>query len=148
MQCPRCQHTKTKVYDSRITHNGKITHRRRECLHCRYRFTTHEEIKSLDLQVQKRSGQIVDFSSEKLEKGIRKAYNKRRIDNANINQLLQNVIEDILKTNTNPIPSTTIGSIVLQNLRDIDEAAYICYWAMFGNFETADEFNNLLKEFQ
>jgi transcriptional repressor NrdR len=148
MICPKCQNEETKVYDSRLSKNGRTTRRRRECLKCGYRFTTLEEVRVLDLKVEKRNTQIVDFDQEKLEMGIRKAYNKRSIDNDKIATLVQKVTEDILALDKNPIKSTRIGRIVLKNLRNFDEAAYICYWAMFGNFETADEFNRLLKEFQ
>jgi transcriptional repressor NrdR len=148
MYCPKCQHSETKVYDSRLAQSGRAIRRRRECLKCAYRFTTVEEVKVLDLKVEKKNGQIVDFDQEKLETGIRKAFNKRRIDNTKVAVLVQKITEDILALNKNPIKSTRIGKILLKNLRNTDEAAYICYWAMFGNFETADEFNTLLKEFQ
>jgi transcriptional repressor NrdR len=147
MICPSCGNKSTKVYDSRNTKNGRAVRRRRECLKCSYRFTTLEEVKVLDLMVEKRSGQIVNFSESKLEKGIRKAFNKRRIDNQKINKIIQKVIEDIVATGKNPVKSTRIGKIVLKNLQNFDEAAYVCFWAMYGNFETAEEFDNLLKKF-
>lgn len=148
MICPKCQNPKTKVYDSRLTHGNRAVRRRRECLKCTYRFTTLEEVKVLDLYVEKRNAQIVPFSEDKLEIGIRKAFNKRRIDNEKIAKLVQKVTEDILSAGRNPIRSTRIGKFVLKNLRGTDEAAYICYWAMYGNFDTADDFNKLLKEFK
>jgi transcriptional repressor NrdR len=147
MICPKCHNTNTKVYDTRVTQNGRATRRRRECEKCGYRYTTLEEIKLLDLYVEKKNGQVELFSQDKLESGVRKAFNKRRIDNEKVATLVQKVIEDITETDKNPIKSTKIGKIVLRNLRETDEAAYICYWAMFGNFESAVEFNKLLKEF-
>jgi transcriptional repressor NrdR len=148
MHCPKCHFPNTKVYDSRVSQGGRAMRRRRECLQCGYRFTTLEEVRILDIKVEKRNGQIVDFDQDKLELGIRKAFNKRRVDNQKINLLVQKVIDDIIASGKNPIKSTRIGRILLRNLRNVDEAAYICYWSMFGNFETAEEFNNLLKEFQ
>lgn len=146
MICPRCQSPKTKVYDSRLTQNGRAVRRRRQCLDCSYRYTTLEEVKVLDLEVEKRNGQVVPFSEAKLEKGIRKAFNKRRVDNEKVAQLVQKVVEDMLATGKNPIKSTRIGKLVLKNLKTADEAAYICYWAMYGNFDTAADFNKLLEE--
>ncbi len=146
MICPKCHNKNTKVYDTRVTQNGRTTRRRRECEECEYRFSTLEEVKILDLYVEKKNGQVELFSEDKLERGIRKAFNKRRIDNEKISSLLQRVIENITEVDKNPIKSTRIGRIVLKNLREVDEAAYICYWAMFGNFSSADEFNKLLKE--
>jgi transcriptional repressor NrdR len=147
MICPKCHHKQTKVYDTRVTQSGRATRRRRECEDCNYRFTTLEEVKILDLYVEKKNGQVELFSEEKLETGIKKAFNKRRIDNEKITLLIQKVIEDITEIDKNPIKSTKIGRLVLKNLRNIDEAAYVCYWAMFGNFQSAEEFDKLLKEF-
>jgi len=147
MYCPKCGHKTTRVYDSRLTQNGKAVRRRRVCPKCKYRFTTLEEIKILDLYVEKRNGQIVPFEIEKIETGIRKSFNKRKIDNIKIAKLVQKVVEDIVATGKNPIKSTRIGKIVLKNLREVDEAAYICFWAMYGSFDTAEDFNKLLKEF-
>lgn len=148
MNCPKCHFPETKVYDSRQNRGGKSVRRRRECLRCEYRFTTTEEVRIIDLKVEKRNGQLVDFDQDKLESGIRKAYNKRTVDSDKINDLVQQVIEDVVALGKNPIKSTRVGKLVLKNLRKLDEAAYICYWAMFGNFETAEEFNDLLKEFK
>ncbi len=145
MNCPKCHNSETKVYDTRVTQNGKITRRRRECLKCQHRFTTIEEIKVLDLMVEKRNGQTVPFSEEKLEKGIRKAFNKRRVDNGKITILVSKVTEDILAAEKNPIKSTRIGKIVLKNLESVDKVAYICYSAMFSNFENEDDFIKLIK---
>jgi len=148
MMCPKCHNPNTNVYDSRITRVGRAVRRRRECGKCGNRFTTLEEVKILDLYVEKRNGQTELFSEEKLEKGITKAYNKRRIDQEKIGHLVQKITEDILTTGKNPIKSTRIGKIVLKNLKHSDEAAYICYWAMYGNFDSAVSFNKLLKEFE
>jgi transcriptional repressor NrdR len=148
MFCPRCKNTDTKVYDSRINPDGNSIKRRRECLKCSYRFTTVEEIKTIDLKVIKRNGQVVDFDIQKLEYGIRKSFNKRQVDKKLIDELIQDVINDIANTENTSIKSTKIGKIVLKHLREADEAAYICFWAMFGNFQTADEFNKLLLQFK
>lgn len=145
MFCPKCQFSETKVYDTRVTQGGRVTRRRRECLKCRHRFTTIEEIKVLDLMVEKRNGQTMPFSEEKLEKGIKKAFNKRRIDNNKVSNIVQKVTEDILATDKNPIKSTKIGKIVLKNLEKVDKVAYICFSAMFSNFENEDDFIKLIK---
>ena len=145
MYCPKCHFPETKVYDTRVTQNGRVTRRRRECLKCQHRYTTVEEIKVLDLMVEKRNGQTAPFSEEKLEKGIRKAFNKRRIDNNKILNIVQKVTEDILAIDKNPIKSTRIGKVVLKNLEKTDKVAYICFSAMFSNFENEDDFIKLIK---
>ncbi len=148
MICPKCRSDSTGVYDSRSTHAGRAIRRRRQCTDCSYRFTTIEEVKVLDLKVEKRNGQIVDFDQEKLELGVRKSFNKRPIDNDKFNKLSQQVIEDILELDKNPVKSIKIGQIVLRNLRNLDEAAYICYSAMYGNFNSVEDFSKLLTDFQ
>jgi transcriptional repressor NrdR len=147
MNCPKCSHANTRVYDSRLTQSGRAVRRRRVCSKCNYRFTTVEEVKILDLYVEKRNGQVVPFEIEKIEYGIKKSFNKRKIDTSKISRLVQKVVEDIVASGRNPIKSTRIGKIVLKNLREYDEAAYICYWSMYGSFNTAEDFNKLLKEF-
>lgn len=148
MQCPKCHYPETKVYDTRSSNNGKNIRRRRKCMECKYRFTTLEVVKVLDLKVEKRNGQVVDFDETRLEFGVRKAFNKRNIDNQKISDLVQKVVDDILTTGKNPIKTTRIGKIVLKNLKTTDEAAYICFGAMFWSFESTDDFNKLLDDFQ
>lgn len=86
------------------------------------------------------------FDEEKLERGVRKAFNKRTIDQVKIEEIVQQISEEILKLDKKIIKSTRIGRIVLRILKKTDEGAYICFWAMFGDFESAEDFNELLKE--
>ncbi|NJL96468.1 transcriptional repressor NrdR [Candidatus Gracilibacteria bacterium] len=145
MNCPKCHYNNTKVYDTRTTQSGKVTRRRRQCLECKHRFTTVEEVKIFDLMVKKRNGQEVIFSEKKLEQGIRKAFNKRPVDNAKIAKLVQDVIEDVLQASKNPISSVKVGKLVLKNLEKVDKVAFICYSAMFSNFDSVDDFINLVR---
>jgi transcriptional repressor NrdR len=145
MRCPKCLNQDTKVCDTRNTQNGRVVRRRRECEKCHYRFTTIEEMKILDLKVEKRNGQLVDFSEESLAKGIRKSFNKRSVNLNKINAVTQKIIDDILETGKNPIKSTRIGKIVLKNLKQIDEVAYICFASMFLNFENLNDFSRLVR---
>lgn len=148
MRCPKCLYTDTKVVDTRSTQNGRSIRRRRECEKCAYRFTTIEEIKILDLKVEKRNGQVVDFNQGTLEKGIKKAFNKRSVNLNKISAVTQKIIDSIIETGKNPIKSTKIGKIVLKNLKQVDEVAYICFAAMFLNFENLDDFSSLVKAIQ
>ena len=147
MNCPKCTNPDTKVLDSRLTRAGKAVRRRRECTTCHYRFSTLEEMRILDLGVEKRNGRVVPFREEKLEYGIRKAFNKRKVDSDKIDSIVQKIVDEVVKVDKNPIKSTRIGRLVLKVLKQEDEAAYICFWSMFGDFETADEFSKLLKQF-
>ena len=148
MNCPKCNIGDTKVYDSRQSKSGRAMRRRRECLACKYRFTTVEEAKILDLNVKKRSGQIVPFSEDKLEYGIRKAFNKRPVESTKIQDLTQQVLEDILAldhNSSNPISSVKIGKLTLKRLKEADKVAFICYSAMFSNFESVEDFIKIIN---
>jgi transcriptional repressor NrdR len=143
MLCPKCKHPDSKVLDSRPANT--YTKRRRQCEKCGFRFTTMEEIKIFDLVVEKRSRKKELFSEQKLETGIRKSFNKRNIDDEKITLLMQTAIDKILALDVSPVSSIEIGKITLEVLKSIDEAAFVCYWAMFGNFSTIDDFKNLLN---
>ena len=145
MRCPKCLNQDTKVCDTRNTQSGRMVRRRRECEKCQYRFTTIEEVKILDLKIEKRNGQLVDFSEESLSKGIKKSFNKRSVNLNKINNVIQKTIDDILETGKNPIKSTKIGKIVLKNLKEVDEVAYICFASMFLNFENLNDFSRLVR---
>ena len=145
MNCLKCNHGDTKVYDSRTFKLGKAIRRRRECLSCGYRFTTVEEPKTSALNVRKRNGQIVPFSEEKLESGIRKAFNKRPVEAGLVQELSQQVLEDILALDQNPISSVKVGKMALKRLKEADKVAFICYSAMFSNFESVEDFIKIIN---
>jgi transcriptional repressor NrdR len=146
MFCPKCNFADTQVVDSRPL-QGEVR-RRRICKNCGYRFTTAETARVTDIYVQKRNGTTELFSEEKIEKGIRKAFNKRVVDEEKMRYMLHRVVEDVIKSSDNPIKSKKVGSIVLNILRETDEVAYICFCAMFGNFDTVDDFSKLIKGFK
>jgi transcriptional repressor NrdR len=145
MRCPKCFNPQTRVCDSRNTNSNRSVRRRRMCDTCEYRFTTVEEIKIIDLKIEKRSGQVVPFDQSSLERGIKKAFNKRSVSANQINDVIQRTVDDILEINKTPIKSTKIGKLVLKNLKDVDQVAYICYASMFLNFENLDDFTRAVR---
>jgi transcriptional repressor NrdR len=148
MYCPKCKSTDTNVYDSRVINDGKTIKRRRECGACGYRFTTHEELKMVDIYVIKRNGQEVPYNKEKLKLSILKSFNKRKVNLDLINSLVEKVTDDVLAMNKDSVSSEEIGNIALNQLSSKDEAAYICFMAMFKNFTTAEDFIKLVKQFE
>lgn len=145
MNCLKCNQGDTKVYDSRVVKTNKAIRRRRECLECGYRFTTVEEPKTFELNVLKRNGQIKPFSEEKLESGIRKAFNKRPVEAGLVEELSQQVLEDVLALDQNPISSVKVGKMALKRLKEADKVAFICYSAMFSNFESVEDFIKIIN---
>jgi transcriptional repressor NrdR len=148
MYCPKCKNVDTQVYDSRAINDGKTIKRRRICNSCSYRFTTLEELKVIDIYVKKRNGQEVQFSKPKLQLSIQKSFNKRKVNNDLIVRIVDEVVDQILSEHGDDITSAKIGNLVLNKLRDVDQAAYICYMAMFMNFDTANDFIKLVKQFE
>ncbi|GAB4148610.1 MAG: transcriptional regulator NrdR [Patescibacteria group bacterium] len=144
MLCPNCKTSRDKVVDSRESKDCLIIRRRRECLNCGYRFSTLETLKPLDLLVEKRDGRLEEFNERKLNNGIQKAFNKRSMNQKQIDEMISRVIEEIVFMKKSVIKSSEIAEIVLKHLKALDVAAYVCFWAMYGNFSTLKEFKDLI----
>ena len=145
MLCPNCKTSRDKVLDSRESKDCTSIRRRRQCLNCGYRFSTLEVLKPLDLLVQKKDGRMEEFSEKKLTYGIQKAFNKRFVNQKEIDSMISKIVEEIVFLKKNPIKSTEIAETVLRHLKSIDIAAFVCFWAMYGNFSTLKEFQDLIE---
>lgn len=150
MRCPICYHEETKVLDSRSASDDLAIRRRRECAKCGFRFSTYEEIELLDLMVVKRDGRREVYSREKLEKGLRRALEKRPTDGDKFKQLVNNIERDIQvhvkNKKTGPaIGSEDIGEIVMKNLKKVDKVAYIRFASVYKSFTDAGEFAEEIK---
>lgn len=142
MKCPRCGSIDDKVIESRVLAGSTATRRRRECVGCGYRFTSYERIEDKPLMVIKSSGRREPFTREKLERGLRRALEKRPISQLAIEKIL-NDIEDasmLLAKGSNEIPSSTLGDMVLKELYSIDLVAYIRFASVYRNFENLEGF--------
>ena len=141
MRCSNCQNTETKVLDSRPVEDGTAIRRRRECEKCEFRFSTYEEMEILGLQVQKRSGGRQLYSREKLERGIRRSFEKREHTDESLRKLLSGIEQDIQKkARDGVIPSAAIGDIVMKRIKQIDKVAYIRFASVYRQFEDVEEF--------
>lgn len=141
MKCPYCQHEETKVIDSREAE--EIVRRRRECLGCENRFTTHEIIESAPLYVIKKDNSRELFDREKVRRGIIKACEKRPIEIEKINEALDK-IELKLKKN-NEISTNVIGEEVMRHLKRLDKVAYIRFASVYREFEDVSDFKKELN---
>lgn len=144
MLCPFCNHSETKVIDSRDTNEGKITRRRRECEKCNGRFSTYEEVELLRLSVIKKNGDRVDYDKGKIEKGIRRALVKRPISEERIAKLLGDIEYDIRALEKPEVTSRDIGKIVMKKLKDIDEVAYVRFASVYKSFGSIESFKKEL----
>lgn len=147
MRCPNCQFEETKVLDSRPVEDGSAIRRRRSCEKCEFRFSTYEEIEILDLTVTKRDGSRQMYSREKLERGIKRAFEKRPHTDDTLRKLISGIEQDIQKrTKDGEIPSGDIGEIVMKRIKKIDKVAYIRFASVYRCFEDVEEFKaELLK---
>jgi len=141
MKCPACHHQDTKVTDSRLINEGIAIRRRRECLECSFRFSTYEEVEILNLTIVKTDGHTEPYSKEKLEIGLRKAFQKRPITQDEFKKLVSRIERDIqLVQKNNEIISSRIGEILMKHLKKTDEVAYIRFASVYRSFKDAQTF--------
>jgi len=147
MRCPNCQYEETKVLDSRPVDDGSAIRRRRACEKCEFRFSTYEEIEILDLSVIKRDGSRQAYTREKLEKGLRRAFEKRPHSDDTLRKLVSGIEQDIQKkAKDGEIKSSEIGEIVMKRMKRIDKVAYIRFASVYRQFEDLEEFKAELQK--
>lgn len=140
MKCPNCSNDDTKVLDSRPIADGMAIRRRRECNKCGARFSTHEEMELLDLTVIKRDGKTEAYMREKIENGIRKAFEKRPLSHDDFHSLIAGIEQDIQKTGKEQISTRDIGNIVMKRIKSKDQVAYIRFASVYRKFADVEEF--------
>ena len=145
MQCPSCQNTDSRVLESRSADSGRSVRRRRECLNCDFRFTTYERVETTPLTVLNRSGAKELFNRNKIINGLNRACEKTIINSAKI-ELIVDEIE--IKLNQNickEIETIQIGEMVLSELKDINEVAYIRFASVYRQFHGINDFITTLE---
>jgi transcriptional repressor NrdR len=147
MRCPNCENPDTKVLDSRPVEEGSAIRRRRECEKCGFRFSTYEEIEILDLAVIKRDETREPYSREKLERGIRRAFEKREHTDQTFKKIISGVEQDIQKrAKDGEIKSSDIGEIVMKRIKRVDKVAYIRFASVYRQFADVEEFKEMLEK--
>jgi len=145
MRCPQCHCLEDKVVDSRATKENVGVRRRRECMNCGHRFTTYEEIIHAELKVVKKSGVREDFHREKLRSGIEKACWKRKVKDEDIDRIVEKVKVSIESDFDSEVSSIEIGNRVIEEIKIIDEVAYVRYASVYRQFRDIDEFIKEIK---
>jgi transcriptional repressor NrdR len=139
MNCPYCHREDTQVTDSRITATGDAIKRRRQCKHCKRRFTTYERIERIGLTVVKKDNTRVPYSRDKLQKGIAVACTKRPVPADRIEEAVNEIESQLFGLGTSEVSTTAIGELVMQKLRELDEVAYIRFASVYRNFADLEE---------
>ncbi len=144
MICPYCQNAETKVIDKRDSE--AITRRRRECLKCEKRFTTFERVE-LDLSVLKKDGTRQKFDSDKLKRGVERAFEKRPFDSNKLDEIVSDIESKIYRVaKDKDISTTKIGELVMEKLKKTDKIAYIRFASVYREFADIEDFKNELKD--
>lgn len=141
MKCPYCEHPKTAVVDSRET-EGKVR-RRRECEQCGRRFTTYETAEKLDIQVVKRDGTKEPFREEKIREGIERAVQKTAVTAEEVDEAVDKVKGRVM--NKQQLTTEEIGKAVKEELKKLDEVAYIRFASVYESFDDAESFKEEVK---
>ena len=142
MRCPKCQARDDRVIDSRAIKEETVIRRRRECLSCEHRFTTYEQIERDDLRVLKRDGRYEAFDRKKLATGIDKACEKRPVNREALERVVNEIVDELVKKYGDEIPTTAIGEKIMQQLRRLDEVAYVRFASVYRKFRDIKEFVN------
>lgn len=146
MKCPYCKSMDTKVTDSRDTDDGASIRRRRQCLSCGRRFTTYETVEITPLRVVKKDGAREMFNRNKLRNGLLKACEKRNISASQIEDIINSVEKKIRNDLKQEVSSEVIGNIVMDELRQLDQVAYVRFASVYREFKDIGSFMNELKE--
>ena len=146
MRCPSCGSLDTQVKDSRPTEDSAVICRRRVCLTCNFRFTTFERVQLRELTVIKRNGRRVPFDRDKLLRSVQIALRKRPVDPERVEQMVSKVVRDLESLGENEVSSETIGEAVMEELREVDDVAYVRFASVYRNFREAKDFETALAE--
>lgn len=150
MKCPSCGHPESKVLDSRPANEGVSIRRRRECLSCQKRFTTFETIECVSFMVIKKDKTRESFDRMKLLNGIVRACEKRPVTMQQMETAVSDIEQALQSSMRNEIPSTEIGELVMDKLKELDEVAYVRFASVYRQFKDIstfrDELNKLLDK--
>ena len=146
LKCPFCNAADTKVIDSRPADDNSSIRRRRQCETCGKRFTTYEKVETLPLIVVKKDNNREPYDREKIVAGIVRSCHKRPISMKQINDMVDDIEGQIFNMEEKEIPTTTIGSIVMDKLKDLDEVAYVRFASVYREFKDVNTFMDEIKK--
>ena len=145
MHCPFCNHTDTKVIDSRLVNEGSRIRRRRECLHCQDRFTTYEMVELSLPRIVKRDGRRKIFSESHLRSGILKALEKRPVSMDAVEAMVERIIHRLRASGEREIASRLLGEWVMEELHALDQVAYVRFASVYRRFKDLSEFDREIQ---
>tara|TARA_R110000868_G_scaffold392875_1_gene663699 strand:- start:13523 stop:13999 length:477 start_codon:yes stop_codon:yes gene_type:complete len=148
MHCPFCTATDTKVIDSRLVGEGSQVRRRRECLECGERFNTFETVELAMPRIVKRDGKRVVFDEPKLRGGIERALEKRPVSVEAIDDAMSHIKVKLRSMGDREVETQQLGEWVMDELRNLDEVAYVRFASVYRSFQDVDAFNDEIRKLQ
>ncbi len=145
MKCPFCGVINNKVIDSRLSKDGNAIRRRRECIECRRRFTTYENIEEIPIMIIKKDGRREVFNREKVRHGIQKACEKRNISINVIENFVDELERDLREIGEKEIASNRLGEKIMAILHELDGVAYVRFASVYRDFKDVNDFVSELK---
>ena len=146
MRCPFCRNMDDRVIDSRLSKEGELIRRRRECAHCQRRFTTYERVEETLPLVIKKDGRRELFDRGKILNGLQKACEKRPISVTVLEKLIERIEQRLQESGEREVLSREIGEQIMQELQNLDEVAYVRFASVYRSFKDVNEFMNEVKE--
>jgi transcriptional repressor NrdR len=152
MKCPFCHDLDNRVIDSRLAKDGGMIRRRRECAHCKRRFTTYERVEEMLPMIVKKDGRREVFDRLKIIAGLKKACEKRPVSIAAIEQTADRIEQLLQERGEKEVPSSVIGEAIMRELHKLDQVAYVRFASVYRSFKDVGEFmrelQDLIKERQ
>jgi transcriptional repressor NrdR len=146
VRCPYCGSVESQVKDSRPGEDGSVIRRRRVCPDCGGRFTTFERVQLRELTVLKRSGRRIPFDRDKLMRSVEIALRKRPVDQERMERMVNGIVRQLESMGDGEVTSQTIGELVMEGLKGLDDVAYVRFASVYRNFREAKDFGELLDE--
>ncbi len=140
MKCPYCRVDNDRVTDSRASEDGFAIRRRRECVHCRRRYTTYERIEEASIKVIKKDGVRIPFERDRLKRGLEKACWKRPISDEQIEAVVTAIEADVYANFDSEVESRYLGEMAMQQLRQLDQVAYVRFASVYREFKDVRDF--------
>jgi len=146
MRCPFCGSEESQVKDSRSSEDGAAIRRRRLCPECGGRFTTFERVQLRELTILKRSGRRTPFDRDKLARSIAIATRKRPVDPERIERMISSITRQLESMGETELPSSAVGELVMKQLKQLDDVAYVRYASVYRDFRETQDFARFLGE--
>jgi transcriptional repressor NrdR len=148
MHCPFCSHEETKVIDSRLAGEGRQIRRRRQCLHCNERFTTFESAELVMPRLIKNDNSRQPFDEDKLRNSMVRALEKRPVSSEELEQAIGRLVHKLRTMGEREVPSRLVGELVMQELHELDEVAYVRFASVYRRFQDITEFEEEIRRLQ